>query len=356
MTRFSFVSSSVVLCVLLLCAIALSGILLGADVKATRFPENPLLTLKSSPTIGDNANGPSVIRVPSWVEHPLGRYYMYFAHHKGTFIRLAYADSLHGPWKVYEPGVMKVENSAFYRPQPDPVDSPSGVYTHIASPEIYIDDANKRIIMWTHGVWTEGQRWPENRTEAQRFMQQHGYAQYTQSSVSSDGLNFKAQPAISKEPYLRVFQHNGDFYGIARLGQLLHAKDPLDEFVTGGDPWRETPYSRRVRHVALLKEGNVMNVFFSAIGEAPENILFTTIDLTGDWKSWKVGKITDVLTPQAPYECLDLPNEKSAVGEIDHPARQLRDPAIFAEGGKVTLFYTFCGEQGVAAADVTITR
>ena len=113
-----------------------------------------------SASLGDNANGPTVIRVPSWVEHPLGRYYMYFAHHKGRFIRLAYADSVHGPWKIYEPGVMKVENTAFFRPQPDPVDSPPGAYTHVASPEIYVDDAHRRIVLWVHGVWTEGQKPP----------------------------------------------------------------------------------------------------------------------------------------------------------------------------------------------------
>ena len=70
----------------------------GAEVRATRFKENPLITLAMSRSIGDNANGPTVIRVPAWVQRPLGRYYMYFAHHSGTFIRLAYADSLRGPW------------------------------------------------------------------------------------------------------------------------------------------------------------------------------------------------------------------------------------------------------------------
>ena len=142
------------------------------------------------------------------------------------------------------------------------------------------------------------------------------------------------------------------FYGIARLGQLLRAKGPLDAFENGPDPFRETQYSTRVRHVALLKVGNVLNVFFSGIGEAPESIMHTTIDLSGDWSTWKVGTIGEVLTPQAPYECLNLPNEKSEVGEIDHPARQLRDPAVFSENGKVWLFYTFCGEQGVAGAEV----
>ena len=33
-------------------------------------------------------------------------------------------------------------------------------------------------------------------------------------------------------------------------------------------------------------------------------------------------------------------------------ARQLRDPAIFEENGKTYLFYSICGEQGIAAARI----
>jgi hypothetical protein len=59
-------------------------------VTVARLPENPIISLSSSETLGNKINEPSVIRVPSWIENPLGRYYLYFAHHKGRFIRLAY--------------------------------------------------------------------------------------------------------------------------------------------------------------------------------------------------------------------------------------------------------------------------
>ena len=61
-----------------------------------------------------------------------------------------------------------------------------------------------------------------------------------------------------------------------------------------------------------------------------------------------------MLTPQADYECPTLPIEPSEVGEIDRKARQLRDPAVFRENEKTYLFYTFCGEQGIAGAEVTL--
>ena len=68
----------------------------------------------------------------------------------------------------------------------------------------------------------------------------------------------------------------------------------------------------------------------------------------------RIGPVSKVLVPETRYECPDLPVEKSEVGEIDHPARQLRDPALFSDQGKLYLFYTFCGEQGIAGAEVTL--
>jgi hypothetical protein len=136
-----------------------------------------------------------VIKVPSWVKRPLGKYYMYFAHHRGTYIRLAYADSLHGPWKVYVPGVLNVSATALYRPQPDPPYEIYGVYTHVASPEVLVDDANKRLVMWVHGQFSDGKKWPEDPVEAHAWLQRNGYSQVTQVTVSTDGLHFKAEPS-----------------------------------------------------------------------------------------------------------------------------------------------------------------
>lgn len=64
-------------------AFLLASTLQGAAISAVRFSENPLITVSSSPSVGDNVNGPSIIRIPPWIKKPLGRYYMYFAHHKG---------------------------------------------------------------------------------------------------------------------------------------------------------------------------------------------------------------------------------------------------------------------------------
>jgi len=61
----------------------------------------PLITPESHPAAGANINGPSLLRVPDWVEWPLGRHHLYFADHKGDSIRLAYADDVAGPYTLH---------------------------------------------------------------------------------------------------------------------------------------------------------------------------------------------------------------------------------------------------------------
>jgi len=324
------------------------------QVTATRLAQNPLITVDSSKSLGGNVNGPAVIRVPAWVERPLGRYYMYFANHMGTFIRLAYADAIAGPWRIYEPGVLHVRDTAFFRSQPDPVETLADFYTHVASPEIFVDTARKRLVMWLHGWWTNGERWPSDPAEARAWARQMNYGQYTQAAESTDGIHFELRPAITRQSYLRVFQHDGFFYGLSRLGQLARSKDPFAAFELGPNPFRESAYASRVRHVGLLVRDRQLHVFFTAIGDAPERVLMSTIDLTSDWTMWRASPPVDVLQPETRYECADLPTAPSEPGDVEDRVRQIRDPFVFEEQGRAFLFYSTCGEQGIAAATLAI--
>ena len=292
------------------------------QVRATRLAQNPLITIRSSSSLGDNINNPTVIRVPSWIDKPLGRYYMYFAHHMGGFIRLAYADALAGPWTIYEPGVLPVRDTAFYRPQPDPPENLENFYTHVASPEIHIDEAGHRLVMWFHGWWTEGRIWPVGEAAARAWARERGYAQATQSAVSHDGLHFGVKPSVTRTSYLRVFPFDGMFYGMDRLGLLLRSGDPLGTFETGANVFRDTPYAARVRHVAILRRGDVLYTFFTAIGDTPERVLVSTIPLSGDWRNWKASPATQLLRPETPYECPTLAVEPSEGGDVKGPVRR----------------------------------
>jgi hypothetical protein len=326
----------------------------AAAIRVARFPANPLVTVRSSSTLGANVNGPTVIRVPSWVQKPLGGYYMYFGNHRGVFIRLAYADSPAGPWTIHEPGVWHVKDSALSRPQPDSA-SFGGFNTHFASPEIFVDHANRRIVLWAHGWYTNGERWPAEPQAAQSWANAHGYGQFTQGATSPDGLTFTAQPAITKESYIRVFQRGREWFGMSRLGVLLHAANPLASFEVGPNAFRETRYgSTRVRHVALLPRGDRLHVLFTAIGDAPERLLWSTIDMAIEWRQWRVSTAVEVMEPETAYECASQPIAPSLVGDVAGEVRQIRDPYILEDEGKTYVYYAICGEQGIAGAELVL--
>ena len=341
--------------------LATAGTCLSAGPEAVRLPQDPLITLQSSPSLGDDINGPSVIRVPAWIPHPMGRYYLYFAHHRGDHIRLAYADSLSGPWKIYEPGVLHVRDTEFYRPQPDPplslykgFDVYNTLYTHVASPEIYIDEDRKQLVMFVHGLYTAGKKWPVGPKEASQWLRDNSFAQYTQTTVSRDGIHFEPRPGLTaKTSYMSVFRWRGTYYSMSRLGLLGRSDDLLAPFELAGSVFAGGPYAGRVRHVGLLLRGDTLYVFFSAIGDSPEEIMLSTVALNDDWRTWKASTAQEVLAPREAYDCVDLPPVPSKPGEIEGRERALRDPGVIEDNGKVILFYSYCGEQGIAAADVT---
>jgi hypothetical protein len=285
-----------------------------------RLPGNPMLHRDTVVGVGRNINGPSLVVAPPWVARPLGRYYLYFAHHRGSFIRLATADRLQGPWSVYRPGTLQLTESLF------PV---TGRRPHIASPDVHVDAATRTVRMYYHGLDTATR------------------VQHTRVAVSRDGISFEAQPELLGRPYFRVFQRDGWWYALGMPGVLYRSADGLTGFERG-----PRLFDRAMRHSALLVRGDDLLVFWSQVGDAPERILCSTVRLSGDWRSWQAGPATDVLAPEEPWEGAGLPAEPSVRGWVDEPVCQLRDPAIFAEGGHTFLLYSVAGESGIAIAEL----
>ena len=285
------------------------------NLRAERFAQNPLIHSRLDDRIGTNINGPSLIRAPDWFENPLGQFYLYFAHHQGTFVRLAYADDLHGPWRIYRPGVLELSQTV--------------CHSHIASPDLHLDDDRREVRMYFHGCVRDTQR---------SFL-----------ALSSDGLNFRAVGEELGPFYIRVFEHNGWFYAIGRRdedGVLLRSRDGRSKFQEG------PMIVPRQRHVALLPMQNSLRLIYSCIGDMPERILVADMALKGNWRAWRPGKSATLLEPETSYEGIDQPLVPSQGGSVHTPVRQLRDPAIFQEDGRSYLVYSCAGETSLAMAEL----
>ena len=160
-------------------------------------------------------------------------------------------------------------------------------------------------------------------------------------------LRFEGRPEILGRPYFRAFEQDGFVYTLAMPGVMYRSRDGLSDFEEG-----PTLFTPDMRHSALLKRGNRLYVFFTQRGDAPESVLLSTIDLSGDWRTWRETTPVEVLRPERTWEGADLPVEPSRGGSINVPVSQLRDPAIFEENGRVYLLYSVAGERGIALSEV----
>ena len=301
-------------------------------MRAIRFPANPIIAPALDASIGANINGPSLLRTPDWLPNPLGRYYLYFAHHQGKFIRLAYADALEGPWRVYAPGTLRLEQTPCRH--------------HIASPDVHIDEENRRILMYYHGPTREQ---PTADAWARRFP--HLSGQRSLLAMSEDGLNFISDSEILGPSYFRVWRDpraaDAWVYALAMPGIFLRSRDGRTEFRVG-----PVLFDRDQRHTALLARDDILHVFYSRAGDCPERILCATIDLRLDWEEWKASEPFSILRPETEWEGGRLRLEPSQRGAIHGPARQLRDPCVYQEGDRVYLLYAAAGESGIAMAEL----
>lgn len=285
---------------------------LSTIFRVQRFSTNPLIAPTSSTTLGDNINGPSVILAPDWLPNPLGKYYMYFAHHAGTFIRLAYADQLEGPWIIYEPGTLQLSEAEAFR-------------CHIASPDVHVDEQSKEIRMYFHGL-----------AKARP-------GQWTGVAYSKDGIQFTPKQDILGKFYFRVWQWQNNWYALAKnnnegWGELYRAPHPDGPFELRGN------FLKDMRHAAVMVDGHILRIFYSRVGDAPELILNANVDMREDWLKWKPTQPAEVLRPCEDYEGTLYPINPSGHGAMIG-VNELRDPFVLKENDRQTIFYTGSGES-----------
>jgi hypothetical protein len=308
-----------------------------------RFQHNPIITASLLPRDdGDNINGPTLIKVPDWLPHRLGNYYLYFAHHKGKYIRLAYANSLQGPWKIYQPGTLQISDCSICDygiaargmgpKHPGPERDEDNV-THIASPDVLVDSIHRELILYFHCPIENGKQY-------------HG--QYSLRAVSRDGIHFKADSAVLGYSYFRVFQWHQNYYSISRAGLLARSVNGKDFFEAGPNPFKTLQTeSNYLRHAAVQLSGDTLFVFYSRIGDSPERILLSRILLKNDWNNWIASTPIEIARPDESYEGVDFPVAPSVTGSYYGRTRQLRDPFVYVENGQWFLLYSAAGENSI---------
>lgn len=346
---------------------------------------------------GDNINGPSLVRLPDWLPtdkrvHPNANYYLYFAHHAKTSIRLAWASSLTGVWTLFNYGTSTDRawgtggaNTGAQTPgsgvldlnignlQLINFDGPGGfaVGNHIASPDVFVDNLNQRFVMYFHG--------PNSGVGPA--------GQMTFVATSSDGLNFNTladggqsghgpRDVIPAHFYTRAFTVSGRTFAYSNQGVLWQAPatnqagipntlanadsegglwNPVGAVNSGAYHWSLVPQASNPiqklytandgqgaadpRHFAIYSRGHIdpadtnVYAFYSCRYDRPESIFLTVIDTAGGSTNpadWSSIGQRVLLEPVLDWEGGDLPLDVSQNG-AQISVRQLRDPAIFED-------------------------
>ncbi|MEM8978682.1 MAG: hypothetical protein AAGD04_04320 [Pseudomonadota bacterium] len=297
-----------------------------------RIADQPLLRIGSHSNIGNNINGPCVVRVPTWVREPLGKFYMYFAHHTGSYVRMAVADELKGPWHVLESPPLHLSQTGFAQSEVKHELAGKSLTepAHIASPDVHVLDQERQFVMFYHGLHQDG-------------------SQTTRIAVSPDGLNFEARGCDTDlcAPYLRLCRVKDYYIGITWGGTLVCADSLWGPFYEALC-LLERPNGPNLipRHPALFWSNDRLHCVFSLIGDCPERLWHSFAETSGPVEDWIFSAPHVLLAPELDWEGAQAPKLPSQIGAAFELENALRDPFWFEDH----IFYVGGGEQAIGVA------
>lgn len=294
-----------------------------------QFIENKTLIISKmllpKVTLG-NINGPSCLRTPNFIKNPLGKYLLYFAHHAGKFIRIAYSDEIFTNWKILNHRINKVSEKTIF-------------HDHVASPDLYVDNVENKIYMFFH-----------SRIKGSRMQQ-------TFLSKSNDGINFELVGDSLDLPF--YFRHvitetktfavtkGGNMY-VNSISPIISAWRALNN-INSGNSNEEVMHNKfgSIRHVSLIYYMKTLIVFYTKIGDAPERIYAAKIE-ENEKGLWLISKEFEITRPELNFEGVNLNITASVSGPSLQEENSLRDPYVLQDGENYYIFYACAGESGIA--------
>jgi len=210
---------------------------------------------------------------------------------------------------------------------------------HLASPDVHVDEESRCILMFFHSV------------------DKISGKQLTYFAHSRDGLSFQCEPSPVAEFYLKLAKWRQTWIGMSKGGVMyVSTGEPsrLKRLPHPAFPMKHPMGNARgdVRHVGLdVREDNLL-IYYSRVGDIPERILRSHIDLTKPQLGWRAKGTELVLKPETAWEGAMLPLARSRAGRARGLENALRDPAIYKEGDDTYLLYCGAGEANIGLATI----
>lgn len=126
---------------------------MSAQVKATRIGHAPLITVKTSASLAGNVNGPLSSVFSIGCNIPWDVITSTLPTTKGSSFALPTPIQSQAPGRSMNLVCSKSKRRPFTALSPIHLET---TCIRVASPDIYIDNNSKKIILWAHGMWTDG--------------------------------------------------------------------------------------------------------------------------------------------------------------------------------------------------------
>ncbi len=328
--------------------------------------KNTFLEAGYPETDADNINGPCLVKLPDWLPHSErisanANYYLYFAHHHGKYIRLAWAEHLEGPYQLVTQSTIvpnpqeTVLSLSTVKMQNDEM----RINGHVASPCVIVDHKNKIFKLFFHAYGLP--------TKTNKRM-----GQKTFLATSSNGLYFgkNVSPVSLGDSYFTPFNIRNRWYAFSNGGFLYRAPSAGETVIPFNydytkDLWERKSrffkealevYSKErkldpaigVRHLSQWINGNTMYVFFSSRTDTPERIYWASVDISDeDFRKWHIRHVELLMQAEKDWEGGHLKPRIAVGGYAKEPINEVRDPFIFNDNGQLYMFYCAGGERGI---------
>ena len=291
-----------------------------------------VLPRKWDPGSEENINGPTLVEFECPLFPKLRLYLMYFGHHKGKYIRVAWAFSPTGPFRrvpLVRPLLLR-----------DRFGERKG---HVASPEVR-----------TVG----GKRYMFAHSPSRHF---RPGKQITYMSRLRLGVVCSRPKPIDLPSYARFFSLNGDMHAITNGADVFKLdSNSLETRQLDVDKSRLlVPESQdvieRVRHPQILAWLGHTLCFYTRVGDAPERVFVSLLEAKNPEEIMFSTPI-ELLRPREDYEGAHHNIEPSKSGISRRPENALRDPFVGEFGGQHFLYYSTAGEKGIACAELDVAN
>lgn len=267
-----------------------------------------------------SVGGAAMLVVPKWLKNPRGKYYLYSASSRGTYIRMNVADDVAGPYHTQEDGVLHMDTDVKF------------CKDHMLGPSILVDDDTEELVMYFRCNC-------KNTDDKQCDMN----GEVVFAATSKDGYAWKASHDAVTSVSASVVKI-GSFYYLFNKDTVYYSEDKVTGWKSSGKP-ANTDKNAKMQFPSMMVVGNKVVSTWS--NREADTIDYAVASLEGK----------DLSEPLTGDFWSSFGNPAVLVRQTEewekplHGGNAVKDPTLFKDhNGHIMMTYTVAADTGIGLA------